>query len=103
MFLLSPGDLVLQRTKAWERGSQLAAKGHGPYRVLEVRGLCGQWVLLEPAEDSETSRRAARPRWVHAALLVPYTEGWVPAELVWDEDDVEVPPRGAQPLAPELD
>ncbi|HLP31096.1 MAG TPA: hypothetical protein VK150_07020 [Geothrix sp.] len=34
MFLFKPGDLVLQRTKAWARGSRLVAKGQGPYRVL---------------------------------------------------------------------
>ncbi|HLP30903.1 MAG TPA: hypothetical protein VK150_06040 [Geothrix sp.] len=94
MFLFAPGDLVLQRTKAWHRGSRLTAKGHGPYRVLEVRGLCGQRVLVEPAEDPSTRRRA-RPHWVHAALLVPYLEGWSPPELVWDEEEPVASSRGA--------
>ncbi|HLP30902.1 MAG TPA: hypothetical protein VK150_06035, partial [Geothrix sp.] len=89
-----------QRTKAWHRGSRLTAKGHNPHRVLEVCGLCGQHVLVEPAEDPSTLCRAARPRWVHAALLVPYQEGWSPPELVWDEEEPVASLRGAAAVVP---
>ena len=91
MFLFQPGDLVLQRAKAWNRGSKLAAKAHGPYRVVAVKGLLGQRGTVERTEDGKKRGRPAKPREVHTALLVPYAEGWQPTDLIYDEPEPAEP------------
>ena len=46
----------------------------------------GQRVTIEPTEEMPGRRPRGQPREVHAATLVPYVDGWEPAELVYDDE-----------------
>lgn len=90
LYHFAVGDMVLRRAKAWAKGSKLAPKAEGPFRVVQVAGLLGQRVLIErvPDEDGGAKRRGRPPQpvWCHAALLVPFQGGYEEPELIYEDE-----------------
>jgi hypothetical protein len=84
VFHFTPGQLVLRRVK---RLGKIAPKADGPYRVVAVKGLLGQRVMISP--EAPMSKRKRDLLEVHASTLAPYHGRYAEPEVVGAEEQLE--------------